>query len=227
LARLVPEVEAGEDEGDKRSDPEETLELPINLHDLRLDTVAEILAGAGARIVADLGCGEGKLLRRLVRDRRFEKVIGLDASMRSLERASDRLRLNQPGGPPEGRILLLHGALTYRDERWHEADAAALVEVVEHLDADRLPALEEVVFGEGRSKTVVVTTPNRDHNSLFPGLAAGSFRHPDHRFEWTRKEMAAWVRSIEERYSYRATIQGIGEPHPELGAPTQMAVFNR
>jgi 2-polyprenyl-3-methyl-5-hydroxy-6-metoxy-1,4-benzoquinol methylase len=42
--------------------------MPIRLHDLRLATVAERLAAASAKIVADLGCGEGKLLRRLVRN---------------------------------------------------------------------------------------------------------------------------------------------------------------
>lgn len=227
LARLAPEEAVSDADKQKQSSREETLEAPIRLHDLRLDTVAEALGAAGATVVADLGCGEGKLLRRLVRDRRFQKLIGLDASMRSLEHAAERLRLNQPGGPPEGRVSLLHGALTYRDERWHEADAAALVEVVEHLDRDRLPALEEVVFGQGRPRTVVVTTPNRDYNALFPDLPAGSFRHPDHRFEWSRNEMAGWAESIESRYGYRVVISGIGEVHPEIGAPTQMAVFSR
>jgi 3' terminal RNA ribose 2'-O-methyltransferase Hen1 len=203
------------------------LERPLRLHDLRLDTAAEALAAAGAASVADLGCGDGKLLARLVRDRRFTKLIGLDLSARSLQAAAGRLKLGQANGPAEGRVALLHGALTYRDERWRGVDAAVLAEVVEHLDADRLPALAAVVFGAARPRTVVVTTPNAEYNALFPTLPAGAFRHPDHRFEWTRAELRAWAAGVEERYGYRAAHSGIGDAHPDLGAPTQMAVFTR
>lgn len=164
---------------------------------------------------------------RLVRDRRFDKLIGLDASLRSLERAADKLKLNEPGGPREGRVTLLHGSLTYRDTRWAEADAATLVEVIEHLDPDRLPALAKIVFGVTQPKTVVVTTPNVEHNVLFPNFTPGSFRHPDHRFEWTRAEFRAWAAEIEAQFGYSATFTEIGETHPEHGAPTQMAVFSR
>jgi 3' terminal RNA ribose 2'-O-methyltransferase Hen1 len=227
LARLAPAEAEEEAADDSKPTREDALETPIRLHDQRLEAVAEALAAAGAGVVADLGCGEGKLLRRLVRDRRFTKLIGLDACMRSLERASERMRLKEAGGPPEGRVTLLHGALTYRDERWHGADAAALVEVIEHLDADRLPALEEVVFGQARPRAVVVTTPNADHNALFESLPAGAFRHPDHRFEWTRAEFSAWASRIEERYGYAAALSGVGADHPDFGPPSQMAVFTR
>jgi 3' terminal RNA ribose 2'-O-methyltransferase Hen1 len=227
LARLAPEEEAAEDEARPRDAVEAGLERPLRLHDLRLDTAAEALAAAGAASVADLGCGDGKLLARLVRDRRFTKLIGLDLSARSLQAAAGRLKLGQANGPAEGRVALLHGALTYRDERWRGVDAAVLAEVVEHLDADRLPALAAVVFGAARPRTVVVTTPNAEYNALFPTLPAGAFRHPDHRFEWTRAELRAWAAGVEERYGYRAAHSGIGDAHPDLGAPTQMAVFTR
>ncbi len=124
-------------------------------------------------------------------------------------------------------MALLHGALTYRDERWHGTDAAVLAEVIEHLDADRLPALAAAVFGAARPRTVVVTTPNAEYNALFPTLPAGAFRHPDHRFEWTRAEFRTWAAGIEDRYGYRAAFSGIGPDYPEFGAPTQMAVFAR
>jgi 3' terminal RNA ribose 2'-O-methyltransferase Hen1 len=227
LARLAPEEVVDAASPGVRDGPEDALETPLRLNDLRLDTVAETLAAAGASVVADLGCGEGKLLARLVRDRRFARLIGLDVSVRALERAAARLKLGTAGGPAEGRVTLLHGALTYRDERWHEADAAALVEVIEHLDPDRLPALADVVFAAARPRTVVVTTPNAEHNALFPGLGAGTLRHPDHRFEWTRAEMEAWAAGIESRYGYRAVHGAIGPAHAQLGAPTQMVVFTR
>jgi 3' terminal RNA ribose 2'-O-methyltransferase Hen1 len=227
LARLAPEEAEEETSPTPGQSREEALEAPMRLHDLRLDTVAATLVESGASVVADLGCGEGKLLRRLLPEKRLRKLIGLDASARCLDRAAERLKLGQANGIAEERVTLLHGALTYRDERWHEAEAAALVEVIEHLDSDRLPQLAEVVFGAARPKMVVITTPNAEYNALFPGLAAGTFRHPDHRFEWTRAEFQAWASAIADRYGYGVRHAGIGEAHEELGSVTQMAVFTR
>ncbi|MDX6751699.1 3' terminal RNA ribose 2'-O-methyltransferase Hen1 [Geminicoccaceae bacterium 1502E] len=228
LARLAPEEEAEAEAGPAaRPSVEDALEASMRLHDLRLETVTGVLAASGARVVADLGCGEGRLLERLVRDRRFVRLIGLDASVRSLERAARRLRLGQPEGPQADRVSLLHGALTLRDRRWQEAEAVALVEVIEHLDPERLPTLAEVVFGTTRAKTVVVTTPNAEHNVLFTALACGSLRHPDHRFEWTRAEMRSWAAGIEERWGWKAAHSGIGPEQPVHGAPSQMMVFTR
>ncbi|RWL86275.1 MAG: 3' terminal RNA ribose 2'-O-methyltransferase Hen1 [Mesorhizobium sp.] len=227
LARLVPEATAAETPAETRRPPEEMLEAPIRLHDRRLDAVVEAIRTSGGKVVADLGCGEGKLLDRLVRERWVQKLFGLDPAVRELELAARRLRLNEVGGPPEGRVTLLHGSLTYRDNRWAEADVAVLIEVIEHLDQDRLPLVERIVFGEAAPKTVIVTTPNADHNALFSGLAAGAFRHPDHRFEWSRAEFEAWTAKISETYSYAAAISGIGDVDASFGAPTQMAVFTR
>ena len=227
LERLVPEARDEATEEPERPTREDAIEAPIRLNDQRLDAVVEALRTTGARTIADLGCGEGKLLQRLVRERWVDSLIGLDASALSLERAARRLKLNLAGGPSEGRLRLLHGALTYRDKRWDGVDAAALVEVIEHLDPDRLPALQKIVFGLARPKAVVVSTPNADYNALFANLPAGQLRHPDHRFEWTRAEFEAWARAIEQAFGYRVEIGGIGAVDAGHGAPTQMAVFTR
>lgn len=227
LARLAPETQAEESISESRDAAEEILERPIHLHETRIELVAETLRSLGAKRIADLGCGEGKLLSRLARERWVEQVIGVDASVIALERASRRLRLDEPGGTPEGKIRLLHGALTYRDKRLAGIDAAALIEVIEHLDADRQAAFARVVFGETRPRSVVVTTPNAEYNALFPNLAPGTFRHPDHRFEWTRGQFQAWARGIEEAYGYGAELRDVGTVDEALGAPTQMAVFTR
>jgi 3' terminal RNA ribose 2'-O-methyltransferase Hen1 len=226
LARLAPDAES-EVQAESTPPREEALEAPLRLHDRRLDAVAAILKDAGARSVADLGCGEGRLLQRLVKERSFEKLIGLDASSRDLERARDRLKLDLAGGPSRERVQLLHGALTYRDARWAGVDAAALVEVIEHLDEDRLPALADAVFGAARPKTAVVTTPNADYNVLFETLPAGQFRHPDHRFEFTRSQFRAWAEAVAERYGFSIAFSGIGEAHPEHGPVSQVGVFSR
>lgn len=227
LDRLAPETQDEAIEPEARAAPEDALEAPIRLNDERMMAVVEALRATGAKTIADLGCGEGKLLQRLLRERWAERLIGLDPAARELEWAAKRLKLHLPGGPPEGRVTLLHGSLTYRDDRWAGTEAAALVEVIEHLDSDRLPLVECVVFGEAHPASVVVTTPNAEYNALFPKLAAGAFRHPDHRFEWTRAEFEAWAERIGATYGYRAAIHGIGRPDDALGAPTQMAVFSR
>jgi len=231
LARLAPEeveeadAEAPSGETPKLA-PEEALEAPIRLNDVRLDTVHATLKELSAWRVADLGCGEGKLLQRLAQDRKFTRLYGLDAAARELEKAARRLKLERAGAPVD-RITLLHGALTYRDARWADVDAACLIEVVEHLDAERLPAREAVVFGDAKPRYVVVTTPNVEHNALFPGMATGAFRHPDHRFEWTRSEFQDWAGRICAVHGYHAEFLGIGTDDPQHGPPTQMAVFRR
>jgi 3' terminal RNA ribose 2'-O-methyltransferase Hen1 len=227
LERLAPETREEAAEPSARAAPEEALETPLRLNDDRMGAVVEALRASGAKAVADLGCGEGKLLARLVRERWVERLIGVDAAVRDLEWAAKRLKLNLAGGPPEGRITLIHGSVTYRDRRWEEVDAATLVEVIEHMDAERLPALENVVFGTARPATVVVTTPNAEYNTLFPNLAPGAFRHPDHRFEWTRDQFRAWADGVCARFGYAATFFDIGKADERLGAPTQMVVLTR
>ncbi|WP_299624614.1 3' terminal RNA ribose 2'-O-methyltransferase Hen1 [Pelagibius sp.] len=228
LARLSesePEEEAGLSE--RQAEAEALLERPIRLNDLRLRKVVDTLAAAGARRVVDLGCGEGRLLRELLAVKQFEEIVGVDTALRALERAEQRLKLDRMPARQVARLKLLHGALTYRDRRLEGYDAAALVEVIEHIDLDRHPALERAVFAIMAPPLVVVTTPNREYNALFEGMAPGSLRHGDHRFEWTRAEFQTWGRDVAERFGYGIGFEGIGEAHPDLGAPTQMAVFKR
>ena len=123
--------------------------------------------------------------------------------------------------------ILLHGSLLYRDKRLAGFDAAALVEVIEHIDPPRLPAFERVVFEFARPRTVVLTTPNAEYNVHFDGLANGRLRHKDHRFEWTRAELNAWTQDVATRFGYTVRLLGIGEEDPTTGPPTQMAIFER
>lgn len=227
LERLAPETREETADPEARPQREEALETPMRLNDERMAAVVDVLKASGAKTIADLGCGEGKLLQRLVRERWVESLVGVDAAARDLERASKRLKLDIASGPREERVRLLHGSLTYRDVRWEGCEAAALVEVIEHLEPDRLPALVKVVFGAARPATVVVSTPNAEYNALFPNLPAGVFRHPDHRFEWTRDEFAGWCDGVAQAHGYRFELSGIGPMDEQLGWPTQMAVFSR
>lgn len=234
ISRLVaeesPEGDAsagGSGEGGARDAEEEALERPVSLHERRLDTVVEMLKQIGARRVVDLGCGEGKLLRRLLAAPEFVEVVGMDVSYRALDVASERLHLDRMPAAKRERLKLIHGSLTYRDARLAGYDAAAVVEVIEHLDPPRLAAFERVLFEFARPATVVLTTPNRDYNAKWESLPAGRFRHRDHRFEWTRAEFAAWAEGVAARFGYTVRIAPIGDEDAALGAPTQMGVFTR
>jgi 3' terminal RNA ribose 2'-O-methyltransferase Hen1 len=200
-------------------------EEPLALNDLRHQIVLRTIRDAGAATVLDLGCGEGRLLRLLLGDNRFAKVVGVDVSMQTLDIARERLNLDRMPDRQRERLTLLQSALTYRDRRIAGFDAAVLVEVIEHVDPERLPAFERAVFGHARPGTIVLTTPNREWNATIPALTGGKLRHRDHRFEWTRTEFAAWTARVASDFGYSVDLTGIGEPHPELGCPTQMAVF--
>ncbi|MFQ5973113.1 MAG: 3' terminal RNA ribose 2'-O-methyltransferase Hen1 [Alphaproteobacteria bacterium] len=228
LARLSDEDQPDPELTQKEhGDAEAALERPIRLNDLRLEAVARALREQGARRVLDLGCGEGRLLKILLKDRQFEEIVGLDASVRALEIAKDRLDLDQLPPRQRARIHLLQGALTYRDRRLEGFDAATLIEVIEHLNLTRLSALERVLFEFARPGTVIVTTPNREFNVAFENLAAGALRHRDHRFEWTREEFEDWADRVARAHGYRVDYVPIGKEDPNLGPPTQMAVFAR
>ncbi|MDP9407659.1 MAG: methyltransferase domain-containing protein, partial [Actinomycetota bacterium] len=182
---------------------------------------------AGARRVVDLGCGSGALLPTLLAEPAFTEVVGVDVSARALEEAARRLRLDRMPERQRACLRLLQGAFTYTDRRLAGYDAAVLMEVVEHLDPDRLPALEHAVFAAARPGHVLVTTPNVEHNVRYEHLPAGTLRHRDHRFEWTRQQFAAWAHRVAGGHGYAVRLLAVGTDDPEVGPPTQMAVFSR
>ena len=228
LAGLEERVEPEEaEEAIARDSAEEAIEKPIRLNDRRMEQVVETLKGLGAGSILDLGCGEGRLLRALLKERAFTRIVGVEVAPRVLAAAVDRLRLERMPDLQRKRIELLQGSLVYRDDRLKGFDAAALVEVIEHIEAERLPAFEQALFGHARPGAVVITTPNREYNALFEGMAEGAFRHGDHRFEWTRAEFEHWAQSVAGAHGYEVRFEGIGLADPKRGAPTQMGVFTR
>lgn len=232
LARLVQDEEPVAEEAEQQAEAEaaeqveEKQEPTMTLHEQRLGSVLAVLKQDNARRVLDLGCGEGKLLRKLLDDKQFEQIVGMDVSHRTLELAGRRLHLDALPEKKRARIQLIHGALTYRDKRLEGFDAAAIVEVIEHLDPPRLAAFERVVFEFARPRLVVLTTPNAEYNVKFETLPEGKFRHGDHRFEWTRAQFEAWANAVAARFNYAVRFLPLGPFDLEVGAPSQMAIFS-
>ncbi|GGY24780.1 3' terminal RNA ribose 2'-O-methyltransferase Hen1 [Streptomyces djakartensis] len=202
-----------------------TEERPTPLAEQRREAITAALKASGAARVLDLGCGQGQLTQALLKDPAFTEIVGLDVSVRALTIASRRLRLDRMGERQAARVKLLQGSLAYTDRRLKGYDAAVLSEVIEHLDLPRLPALEYAVFGSARPRTVLVTTPNVEYNVRWESLPTGHVRHGDHRFEWTRAEFRAWAGAVAERHGYEVDFVPVGPDDPEVGPPTQMAVF--
>ncbi len=228
LARLVDEESPDPDVAEVvHNSEEEAVERTLNLNEQRLNTVVAALRSTNAKRVLDLGCGEGKLLRALLEDRAFEEIVGVDVSHRALQIANERLRVERMPARQRERIKLMQGSLMYRDQRLKGFDAAAVVEVIEHLDQPRLAAFERVLFEFAKPGAVVLTTPNVEYNVRFESLPAGVFRHKDHRFEWTRSQFTEWAQKIGESYGYAVRFLPVGPEDDAVGAPTQMAVFER
>ena len=212
---------------------ETTANQPLN--DLRMAAAVSELKACGAESVIDLGCGEGNLLRLLSKEKCFIALAGSDISLNALKWAAEKLKVEFPkeaavkmenGSVEKKRLKLFQGSLCYRDRRFRSYDAAVIMEVIEHLDENRLHALCSVVFGDAAPKTVIITTPNSEYNIYYPGLA-GRFRHPDHRFEWNRAQFRAWAKAVAAHYGYSLRIGEIGQRSEEEGSPTQMAIFTR
>lgn len=232
ITRLSEELESllQEDSGDDSDNPisdspEAEVEEKVSLHEQRLGRVVSVLKSLHARTIVDAGCGEGRLIRLLAKEKVFVRILGMDVAHRSIEVAQERLGRIRLTPQERERITLIHGSLLYRDKRLSGYDALTLIEVIEHLDSARLVAAERAIFKFASPEAVIVTTPNREYNSEFDRLLENGLRHPDHRFEFTRNEFRKWCESIGTQFGYQFTIEGIGPEHPEKGAPSQIAVF--
>lgn len=97
------------EESATRDAAEEAVEKPIRLNDQRMEKVVETLQALGATSVLDLGCGEGRLVRELLRHGQFRRIVGVEVAPRVLAGAADKLRLEQMPDMKRQRVELLQG----------------------------------------------------------------------------------------------------------------------
>jgi 3' terminal RNA ribose 2'-O-methyltransferase Hen1 len=205
--------------------PEELKEKKETLHQQRLKLVLEKLKESGAKKVIDLGCGEGKLIRMMLKEKQFQNITGMDISYAELTKCKERLHWDEMAPKQKERINLFQGALTYKDKRLAGFDAASIVEVIEHMDENRLKSFERVIFEFAKPKNIILTTPNGEYNVMYENLETGTMRHTDHRFEWTRQEFENWANQVAKNNNYTVQFSPIGEVDEKVGAPSQMAIF--
>jgi 3' terminal RNA ribose 2'-O-methyltransferase Hen1 len=228
LARLAEADDAEPEELDNAvSQDEDDAGTRRPLAVQRREAILAVLRQTGARSVGDFGCGSGVLTKALLAEQHIEKVVAVDVSARALQLAARHLNLERMPDRQRERLSIFQSALTYRDDRLAGLDAAVLMEVIEHVDPERLPALERATFGFAAPAAVIVTTPNAEYNPQFPGLREGAKRHPDHRFEWTRAQFQSWAGQTARTHGYQVRFLPVGPEHPGAGPPTQLAVFTK
>lgn len=217
----------------KEPSPAGSAELPevqeppkVRLNDLRYEAIArkvgELEAKAG---IVDFGSGEGKLSARLSSVPGVREILAVEPSAAARLRAMERFAKleGRPGAVVPEPVT---GSLFYFDESLRGEDVMILCEVIEHIDEHRLDRVMDNIFSQYAPKTLIVTTPNKDYNTVY-GMEQEEIRHADHRFEWGREAFSAWCSRWTEAFQYTAEITGIGEGSAEHGYPTQMAVFTR
>ncbi len=233
LLRLAEVAEVSPDEADEGETipktPQVAAAVKTRLNDQRVAAALDVIRAASPAVVrvVDFGCGEGKTLGA-VRESfpRLEMLTGMDVAPLTLTRAARRLKLDRLEGETRDRVSLLHGSLMYHDDRLRGYDIGLLMEVIEHVEPDRLPDLASAVFGHARPRTVFVTTPNAEYNTVWESLPGGAFRHDDHRFEWTRAQFQEWAHVVAAQFDYSVSFLGIGDEDPNgRGTPTQGAIF--
>ena len=204
---------------------EDQFEKNINLNEERLQAINTEISNLHPKSVIDLGCGEAKLIKRLLTHNSITQIVGVDVSIKAPDIARQRLQLDTLPERIRNRVKFLHGSLMYRDVRFSGFTVACVIEVIEHLDPPRLSAFERVLFEFARPDTVILTTPNIEYNRHYLNLVDGRYRHRDHRFEWTRNEFANWSDRVCQRFGYQVQIKPVGKIIEGSGSPTQMGVF--
>lgn len=198
----------------------------------RIAFVAARVAEWAPVSLADVGCGEGKLLQHLIGSgASVPRLLGVDSVERCLRYAGRKIsKMNKAltadadaanaGAPAEVELL----RCDLPSLQLH-SEAISLVEVIEHLEQPVVDQVGPVLLGVCAPKWLIVSTPNKEYNLNFmrkpddwidggslkpPPVGNYPLRNPDHKFEWTRAEFRAWAELLSQDFGYTVTFHGIG-----------------
>ncbi|NXL56993.1 HENMT methyltransferase, partial [Chordeiles acutipennis] len=202
------------------------------LYKQRYHFVKDLVGKYKPKKVADLGCADCTLLGMLKFCSCIEVLAGLDICASVMKENMHRLS-PLPGDylQPDERpltVTLHHGSVAHKDPCMLGFDLVTCIELIEHLEESELKKFPEVVFGFMAPSIVVISTPNSEFNPLLRGVTL--FRHPDHKFEWSRLQFQSWALEAARCYDYSVEFTGVGHPPTEMknvGFCTQIAVFVR
>ncbi len=194
------------------------------MHEERLQSVHDVIRQIGVQAVLDLGCGPGPLLRRLAADSTLTRIVGVDQDQGALDRLREALPSGR--GAAEPAIEIVHAPISTLGKRYRGFDICLLIETIEHMTEQVLNETSATVFGTLRPRYAIVTTPNIEFNQLL-GVPPHRFRHPGHRFEWTREEFRVWCAEICKLFAYDFVRSDICGAHPQVGGATQLALFKQ
>ncbi|XP_066943409.1 small RNA 2'-O-methyltransferase isoform X1 [Macrobrachium rosenbergii] len=181
--------------------------------------------------VLDLGCSDLKFFRYLRDISGVKEIVVVDKDEATLKDNIHHLK------PMLGDFIMLRtepltvkavcGDATVYNPVMKDAQVVTMIELIEHMYPSELPHLIDNVFKRLRPKLVIITTPNADFNQYIPDFVPGTFRHWDHKFEWSGEEFRNWCHGIVQDTSYYSVqISGCGlGPHNTYC--TQMAIFIR
>jgi len=185
--------------------------------------------------MADFGCAEGGFVTRLKKLPYLTTLYAVDISDSSLDECQERAA-PIPWDIIFGRFVSLElsvvkADITKNDPLFQNLDAITCIELIEHLPAEQLKCFPATVFGFFKPRIVIISTPNREFNVLFPTLKDGRFRHWDHKFEWTRDQFQPWCHDICKSYGYTVEFSGVGQTSDQtthhVGFCTQIAIFTQ
>lgn len=203
--------------------PEEPVRK-VRLNEMRYEKIVETAKLLKPNSIVDFGSGEGKLAVQLGFINGVQEVLAVEPSqaatlkaVKRFEKVKDRSSFIEP--------TTLWGSLFYYDERLKGKDLIILCEVIEHIDAQRLPKAFDTILNLYAPESLIITTPNQEYNEIYD--MEDHFRHDDHRFEWTRQEFQEWCKARNHLDLYELEFSGIGEENLNQGFPTQMCVFKR
>ncbi|XP_017880893.1 uncharacterized protein LOC108625403 isoform X2 [Ceratina calcarata] len=198
-----------------------------------IDVLRNSMYQGKLRKVVDFGCAELDFLVYMKNTQGIEEILCVDIDRTLLESFENKAAplvceyLNTRTAPLV--IEVCEGSVTLNDKKLENTDAVICIELIEHLYPNELTDLPHNIFGYIQPKLVVITTPNADFNVLFPNFSG--FRHPDHKFEWTRQQFQDWAENVTSRYpDYEVKFDGIckgPEGTEHLGCCSQMAIFER